>query len=155
MSDLYEMELGLLVAFFDNPRILTCPKPSFGKRVVGRVWLELDIAVPRSSSLLSVVTVFDRTLVAIRFSKVFQGLGRDETDLFVGDTELVVAAVQQRVDVQHRLRGFASEFAEFLGQDFMEVVRQVILRSEKDDASLRNCGYVSRQPSLASWATNL
>ena len=87
--------------------------------------------MPRSSTSPAVVAILYTIFVD------FESFGRDCADFLVVGAELV-GAVEQWMDVQCRVRWFATEFAETLGKHFLEVVGEVVLCSEKYNAALRD-----------------
>jgi hypothetical protein len=71
-------------------------------------------------------------------------LGADNADLVVAAAE-PAARVADRVDVQPRRRGLARERAQALRQLLLQLVGQVVLRAEEDDAALRDWEWRTRR----------
>ena len=72
------------------------------------------------------------------FVEFFGLLGGDDGDLVVFAAE-GAAGVGDGVDVQFGGAGFAGELAELLGEGFLELVSEVVLFAEEDDAALGDC----------------
>lgn len=70
---------------------------------------------------------------------LFAREGADGADLGVGDAELV-GVVEDGVDVQGGVGGFAGLLAESVDELLLEVVGEVVLGAEEDDAALGDCG---------------
>lgn len=51
---------------------------------------------------------------------------------------MLAACIRHRVDVELRSFGFAGEFAEPLDKLFLEIIIDVVLLAEEDDATLRD-----------------
>lgn len=108
-----------------GPRELGQPE----RGVIGRVRLELDVAVP----LGRVVAPLVRLLLVPEHLPARHR--RDVADLGVPDPELG-RVVQHRVDVQRGRTGLAAELAEPLDEPLLEFVGEVVLGTEEDDTAL-------------------
>lgn len=100
-------------------------------RIIGGDGLESNVAVPLGAALLLGAEVFGGVLLV----KVFELDGADGADLGVLAAELALR-VEDRVDVEAGGGGPARELAEPQDQLLLEIVGQLVLGPEKDDASL-------------------
>ncbi len=106
--------------------------------VVAGDGLEGDVRVPLGLVALAVLGAEEVVLEAVRVDLL--GLdGRDDADLVVLAAELA-AGVADGVDVQARGGGLARELAEAVDELLLQVVGQVVLGAEEDDAALGDCG---------------
>lgn len=68
-------------------------------------------------------------------------LGTNCANLWVLATPFALG-VEERVDVKTRGGGAAAELAEFEDEFLLEVVGEVVLSAEEDDASLGDCSWL-------------
>lgn len=115
--------------------------------------LESDITVPLIGGLLFLAESSIR-VSAVDFGKQF---GTDGADLLIGIAVLahIALAVQHRVDVQAGRFGAAGELAEAEDELLLQVVGEVVLFAEPDDATLAdcNCLLVGARAWLEEWPT--
>lgn len=69
-------------------------------------------------------------------------LGADLGNFVIANAEFG-GVVEDGVDVEGRIGGFTAKLAETMDEVFLEVVGQVVLGAEEDDAALGDCGEVS------------
>lgn len=109
--------------------------------VVSRHRLERDVGVP-----LRVVLLLEAdALLALGQAVQVLELGRgDGADLGVVAAQLA-GVVQQGVDVERRRLGTPGQLAEAQDELLLEVVGEVVLGTEEDDAALRDCAAVGKK----------
>ena len=76
-----------------------------------------------------------RSVLPEVFGRVGRFVCRDDVDVQI----LVLVEVGQGMDVEVRRFGFAGQFAETMGELFLEFVREIDLGAEKDYTAARYC----------------
>lgn len=105
--------------------------------VVAGDGLKGDVGVPLALVALAVLGAEEVVPEAVRVDLL--GLdGRDDADLVVLAAELA-AGIADGVDVQARGRRLARQLAEAVDELLLQVVGQVVLGAEEDDAALGDC----------------
>jgi hypothetical protein len=118
-----------------RPQSVTASRRYLGQAQAGiirRVWLKLYIGMP-----LRCVVPFWLTKLTLLLEHVFLRSRRDVAHLRVTDTEFR-GAVENRMHVERILNGLARHLAQAINQLLLLVVRQVILRAEEHNATLRD-----------------
>jgi hypothetical protein len=102
--------------------------------VVAGDGLEGDVRVPLVLVALAVLAAAERVLEAVRV-QLLGLLGRDDADLVVL-AAVLAGGVADGVDVQSGRCGLARQLAQPVDQLLLQVVGEVVLGAEEDDAAL-------------------